>query len=115
MKAVDEAAYKAELKRFVENARKKGAKVILVTPMHRRTFDGSKITNSHRGFPASQARTELNRLDGSSIKQKGSQETCRFKGFKWFKGCKGFTVRVLVLGSAPGLRKAMEPEPLRCD
>jgi lysophospholipase L1-like esterase len=51
MKAVDAAAYKADLKRFVAEARKKGGKPVLITPMHRRTFDGDKITNSHRDFP----------------------------------------------------------------
>ncbi len=44
--------YKASLKKFVADARQKGAKPILVTPMHRRTFgaDG-KITNSHGDYP----------------------------------------------------------------
>jgi lysophospholipase L1-like esterase len=51
MKAVDAAAYKAELKRFVEQARQKGGDVVVITPMHRRTFDGERITNSHRDFP----------------------------------------------------------------
>jgi lysophospholipase L1-like esterase len=51
MKAVDAATYKADLKRFVVAARKKGGKPVVVTPMHRRTFEGNKITNSHRDFP----------------------------------------------------------------
>lgn len=51
MKAVDAAAYKADLKRFVAAAREKGAQVVLITPMHRRTFQGDKIVNSHRDFP----------------------------------------------------------------
>jgi lysophospholipase L1-like esterase len=51
MKAVDAAVYKADLKRFVAEARKKGGRPVLITPMHRRTFDGDKITNSHRDFP----------------------------------------------------------------
>jgi len=44
--------YKASLKKFVEAARQKGGIPILVTPMHRRTFDaGGKITNSHGDYP----------------------------------------------------------------
>jgi len=44
--------YKASLKKFVEAARQKGGVPILVTPMHRRTFDaGGKITNSHGDYP----------------------------------------------------------------
>ena len=48
-KAADAVAvYKANLKKFVEETRKKGATAILITPMHRRTFDQTgKITNSH--------------------------------------------------------------------
>ncbi len=51
MKAVDEAAYKAELKRFVAETRARGGRPIIATPMHRRTFEGTTIKNSHRGFP----------------------------------------------------------------
>jgi hypothetical protein len=51
MKAVDAAGYKADLKRFVTAAREKGGRVVLITPIHRRTFDGDKIINSHRDFP----------------------------------------------------------------
>jgi lysophospholipase L1-like esterase len=51
MKAVDEAAFQAELRRLAASAREKGATVVLVTPMHRRTFEGDRIVNSHRGFP----------------------------------------------------------------
>ena len=44
--------YKASLKQFVEAAKKKRAFVILIDPMHRRTFDASgKITNSHGDYP----------------------------------------------------------------
>ncbi|HVE55303.1 MAG TPA: rhamnogalacturonan acetylesterase, partial [Pyrinomonadaceae bacterium] len=44
--------YKASLKKFVEEARKKGGIPILVTPMHRRTFDADgRITNSHGDYP----------------------------------------------------------------
>ena len=51
MKAVDAAMYKSDLKWFVAEAKKKGGRPVLITPMHRRTFDGDKITNSHRDFP----------------------------------------------------------------
>ena len=51
MKAYDEASYAVELKKYVAAAKAKGGAVVLVTPMHRRTFAGSTITNSHRGFP----------------------------------------------------------------
>jgi lysophospholipase L1-like esterase len=44
--------YKASLKRYVAEARKKGGIPILITPMHRRTFgDNGKITNSHGDYP----------------------------------------------------------------
>jgi lysophospholipase L1-like esterase len=44
--------YKASLKKFVEAARQKGGIPVLLTPMHRRTFDaGGKITNSHGDYP----------------------------------------------------------------
>jgi len=44
--------YKADLKKFVAEARKRGAVPILITPMHRRTFDqAGKITNSHGDYP----------------------------------------------------------------
>ena len=44
--------FKASLKQFVEAARKKGGIPILITPMHRRTFDAAgKITNSHGDYP----------------------------------------------------------------
>jgi lysophospholipase L1-like esterase len=44
--------YKASLKRYVAEARKKGAVPILVTPMHRRSFDETgKIINSHGDYP----------------------------------------------------------------
>lgn len=47
------AAYKANLKRFAADARKKGATPVFVTPMHRLTFDAAgKITNSHGDYPA---------------------------------------------------------------
>ena len=44
--------YKADLKRFVSEARKHGGIPVLVTPVHRRTFDAEgKITNSHGDYP----------------------------------------------------------------
>ena len=43
--------YKATLKHFVEEARKRGGLPVLITPMHRRTFDAQgKITNSHGDY-----------------------------------------------------------------
>jgi lysophospholipase L1-like esterase len=47
-------SYKASLKQFTEAARARGATVILISPMHRRTFDptGKFITNSHGDYPA---------------------------------------------------------------
>ncbi|HKF57048.1 MAG TPA: rhamnogalacturonan acetylesterase, partial [Blastocatellia bacterium] len=44
--------YKADLERFVTEARKRGGIPVLITPMHRRTFDSAgKITNSHGDYP----------------------------------------------------------------
>lgn len=44
--------YKADLKKFVGQARLKGGIPILVTPVQRRTFDADgKITNSHGDYP----------------------------------------------------------------
>ena len=44
--------YKADLKKFVVETRKRGGIPVLVTPMHRRTFDAEgKITNSHGDYP----------------------------------------------------------------
>ncbi len=43
--------FKASLKQYVKAIRAKGGVPILVTPMHRRTFDGGgKITNSHGDY-----------------------------------------------------------------
>lgn len=40
--------YKASLKHYVDEARKRGGNPVLITSMHRRTFDaGGKITDSH--------------------------------------------------------------------
>ena len=44
--------YKADLKRFVTGARKRGGIPVLVTPVQRRTFDQQgKVTNSHGDYP----------------------------------------------------------------
>jgi len=44
--------YKTDLKRFVSEARKRGAIPIVVTPVQRRTFDqAGQITNSHGDYP----------------------------------------------------------------
>lgn len=45
--------YKASLRRFTQAAKAKGATVVLINPMHRRTFDasGKFITNSHGDYP----------------------------------------------------------------
>ncbi len=44
--------FKASLKQYVEAIKAKGGIPILVTPMHRRTFDkDGKITNSHGEYP----------------------------------------------------------------
>jgi lysophospholipase L1-like esterase len=44
--------YKATLKQFVSAFRQKGGTPIVITPMHRRTFDASgTITNSHGDYP----------------------------------------------------------------
>jgi lysophospholipase L1-like esterase len=45
-------SYKSDLKKFVAEARKRGAHPILVTPVQRRSFDAAgKITNSHGDYP----------------------------------------------------------------
>lgn len=44
--------YKASLKQYVAAIRAKGGVPVLITPMHRRTFDADgKITNSHGDYP----------------------------------------------------------------
>ena len=44
--------YKADLKKFVAEARKRGGVPVLVTPVQRRTFDqAGLITNSHGDYP----------------------------------------------------------------
>lgn len=45
--------YQASLRQFTSALRGRGAQVVLVTPMHRRTFgDGGKLRNSHGDYPA---------------------------------------------------------------
>jgi len=45
--------YKADLKKFVDGARKRGGIPVLITPVQRRSFDkDGKITNSHGDYPA---------------------------------------------------------------
>lgn len=44
--------FKATLKKYVVEIRAKGGIPVLITPMHRRTFDASgKVTNSHGDYP----------------------------------------------------------------
>lgn len=55
--------YKASLTHYTEEARKRGATVVLITPMQRRTFDAAgKITDSHGDYDDAvrQAAKELN-------------------------------------------------------
>jgi lysophospholipase L1-like esterase len=55
--------YKADLKHFVEETRKRGGTPVLITPVQRRTFDAAgKITNSHGDYPEAvrQVAAELN-------------------------------------------------------
>jgi len=50
--------YKNELKYFIDEARKKGGIVILVTPLNRRRFDeNGKISNSFEDFPEAMRQT----------------------------------------------------------
>ena len=44
--------YKADLKKFVDGARRRGGIPVLITPVQRRSFDkDGKITNSHGDYP----------------------------------------------------------------
>jgi lysophospholipase L1-like esterase len=55
--------YKASLVRYTEEARRRGATVVLITPMQRRTFDAEgRITDSHGDYDDAvrQAAKELN-------------------------------------------------------
>jgi lysophospholipase L1-like esterase len=49
--------HKAYLKVFIEEARRRGAIPVLVTPMQRRNFEGAKIRNSLGDFPDSVRQT----------------------------------------------------------
>lgn len=52
--------YKDDLKKFVTEARRKGGIPVLVTPMHRRTFDSNgRLTNSHGDYPEAVRRLAL--------------------------------------------------------
>ncbi len=45
-------SYKKNLKLFIAEARKRGAIPVLITPMHRRTFDSQgKVVNTHGDYP----------------------------------------------------------------
>ena len=56
------ASYRADLERFVDQALAKGMHPILVTSMHRRTFDASgKITNSLGDYPEAVRRVAAER------------------------------------------------------
>jgi hypothetical protein len=62
MKPIEAAAYKSGLPRLAAAATQAGGRVVLVTPMHRRTFQGKTVVNSHKGFP--DAVRELVREEG---------------------------------------------------
>ena len=56
------SSYRADLERFVDEARAKGMHPVLVTSMHRRTFDASgKITNSLGDYPEAVRRVAAER------------------------------------------------------
>jgi lysophospholipase L1-like esterase len=58
--------YKADLKRYVAEARKKGATPVVVTPVHRRTFDDQgRVSNSHGDYP--EAVRQVAREDGVAL------------------------------------------------
>ncbi len=58
--------YKASLKRYVAEARKRGGTVVVVTPMHRRTFDPSgRITDSHGDYD--DAVRQVSKEDGVAL------------------------------------------------
>ena len=52
MKSISASEYKKELQRYIAAIRKQGGIPVLVTPMHRRTFQGAIIANSLGDFPA---------------------------------------------------------------
>ena len=51
-KALTLAQYKAGLKRYVDDAKAKGAKPILITPLERNIWSGGTLGHSHGQFPA---------------------------------------------------------------
>ncbi|HEU5080603.1 MAG TPA: carbohydrate-binding protein [Opitutaceae bacterium] len=61
-KALTLAQYKAGLKRYVDDAKSKGAKPVLITPLERNVWSGGTLTHSHGEFPATmkQLATETN-------------------------------------------------------
>lgn len=59
-------SFKASLKQFIEAFKAKGGTPIVVTPMHRRTFDAAgKITNSHGDYP--EAARQAAREEGAAL------------------------------------------------
>jgi lysophospholipase L1-like esterase len=61
-KSLTLAQYKAGLKRYVDDAKAKGAKPILITPLERNVWSNGSLTHSHGDFPATmkQLATETN-------------------------------------------------------
>jgi lysophospholipase L1-like esterase len=54
--------FKASLERFIDEAKKRGATPVLLTPMNRRSFDASgRITNTHLDYPDAVRRTAKER------------------------------------------------------
>lgn len=51
-KALTLAQYYAGLKRYVDDAKAKGAKPVLITPVERNIWSGGVLTHSHGDFPA---------------------------------------------------------------
>ena len=51
-KSLTLAQYKAGLKRYVDDAKAKGAKPVLITPLERNVWSGGTSTHSHGQFPA---------------------------------------------------------------
>ncbi|HEX2855524.1 MAG TPA: carbohydrate-binding protein [Opitutaceae bacterium] len=61
-KSLTLAQYKAGLKRYVDDAKAKGAKPVLITPLERNVWSGGTLTHSHGQYPATvqQLATETN-------------------------------------------------------
>jgi lysophospholipase L1-like esterase len=51
-KSLTLAQYKAGLKRYVDDAKAKGAKPVLITPLERDVWSGGTLTHSHGQYPA---------------------------------------------------------------